>query len=332
MQNIYLASIGMRAGKSVVSLGLAMNYPGKVGFYKPFRESLTRSGDELLDQDALMMGEVLKLECGSKLSPFVYDVFDPPKMNDITARYKELSEGKDFMIIEGSREPANGYASGISHTDIAKALGAPMILVSTTAPQSIDTVFAMRDQCKNKGVKLSGVILNKSENSPERGLLEGRGVKVLGEIPMIQELRTFRVSEMSEKMDAKIIAGAKGVDNVVETMLVGAMSIQSAIGYMRRTKRKALITGGDRTEILLAALSTDTSCIIVTGGLRPSHTVLARADEMEIPVLMTKEDTIRVTEVIENLITHVDPRDKEKIDLIRKVVRAGTDLNAVWSR
>jgi len=332
MEKVYLASVGMRSGKSVLSLGLGLNYPGKVGFYKPFRESLVKVNDELLDQDALMMSEVLKIEHGEKISPFVYDLFDPPKMSDIVAGYNGLSKGKDFMIIEGSREPANGYASGIAHTDIAKALNAPMVLVSTTVPQSIDTVFVIRDLCERRGVSFLGVILNRSENSPERKLLEDRGVKVLGEIPTIHELRTFRVSEMSEKMDAKVIAGGSGVDNVVETMLVGAMSIQSAIGYMRRTKRKALITGGDRTEILLAALSTDTSCIIVTGGLRPSHAVLSRADEMGVPVLMTKEDTIRVTEVIEHLIAHVDPKDKEKIELIRKVVHSGIDMNALWSR
>lgn len=39
-RKVYLASVGTRSGKSVLSLGLAMNYPGKVGFYKPFRESI----------------------------------------------------------------------------------------------------------------------------------------------------------------------------------------------------------------------------------------------------------------------------------------------------
>ncbi|MCL2786664.1 MAG: AAA family ATPase [Methanomassiliicoccaceae archaeon] len=332
MKNIYLASVGTRSGKSVLSLGLAMNYPGKVGFYKPFRESLLKVDDEMMDQDAILMAEVLGLEEGKKLSPFIYDVFEPVKMSDIMERYNELCKDKEFMIIEGSREPANGYSHGIAHIDIAKAMNAPMVVVCTTTSQSIDTVAVISDLCAQKGVEMRGVIINKATNSPERRFLQDRGVKVLGEIPMMPELRTFRVSEISEKMDAKVIAGAKGMNNPVETMLVGAMSIQSAIRYLRRAKRKALITGGDRTEILLGALSTDTSCIIVTGGIKPSQTVLSRADEIGVPVLMTNSDTLEVTDIVEHLIARVDPKDKKKIDMIKDNVRHGVDLRAIWGR
>ncbi|MCL1984728.1 MAG: AAA family ATPase [Methanomassiliicoccaceae archaeon] len=330
MKNVYLASVGARSGKSVISLGLAMNYPGKVGYYKPFRESLINVNEEMMDQDASLMAEVLKLEEGKKLSPFSYNIFEPTRMDDIVAGYNELCKGKEFMIIEGSKDFANGCTHGLSHLDIAEALKAPVILVSTSSYQSIDTVFMFRDLCEKRGLKMSGVVLNKCSDSPERKLLEDRGIKVLGEVPVMPELRTFRVSEISERMDAKVVAGEKGMENVVETMLVGAMSTQTAIRYMRRSRRKAVITGGDRTEIQLAALSTDTSCMIVTGGIRPSHTVLSRADELGVPVMITNEDTLHVMETVEHLIARIDPRDKEKIELVRKNVRSGIDLNSVW--
>ena len=330
MKNVYLASVGARSGKSVISLGLAMNYPGKVGFYKPFRESLINVNGEIMDQDASLMAEVLKLEDGKKLSPFAYDIFEPVKIDDIKKGYKELKKGKEFMIIEGSKEFTNGWSHKLSHFDIAEALDAPLILISTSSPQSIDTVFMFRELCEQRGLNMLGIVLNKCSDCPERKLLEGRGIKVLGEVPLIPELRTFRVSEILMHMDAKVIAGEKGLDNIVETMLVGAMSTQTAIRYMRRSKRKAVITGGDRTEIQLAALSTDTSCMIVTGGIRPSHTVLSRANELNVPVLITSEDTLNVTETIEHLIARIDPKDKEKIELVRKTVRSGIDLGSVW--
>ena len=37
-------------------------------------------------------------------------------------------------------------------------------------------------------------------------------------------------------------------------MLVGAMSVESALSYFRRKPNKAVITGGDRADIQLAAL------------------------------------------------------------------------------
>ncbi|MDR0779053.1 MAG: hypothetical protein LBE48_06435, partial [Methanomassiliicoccaceae archaeon] len=77
-------------------------------------------------------------------------------------------------------------------------------------------------------------------------------------------------------------------------------------------------------------LSTDTSCIIVTGGIRPAHSVLSRADEINVPVLVTNEDTLHISEIIEHLIVRIDPKDKEKIELVRKNVRASVDLSAIW--
>ncbi|MCL2143869.1 MAG: AAA family ATPase [Methanomassiliicoccaceae archaeon] len=330
MKNVYLASVGARSGKSVISLGLAMNYPGKAGFYKPFRESMIKVNGEPMDQDASLMAEVLGLEEGKKLSPFSYDISEPVSIDDIVKGYKELSKGKEFMIIEGSKDFTNGWAHKLSHMDIAEALNAPIILVSTSSQQSIDTVFMFRELCEQRGLNMTGVILNRCSDCPERRFLEDRGIRVFGEIPAMPELRTFRVSELSEKMDAKVIAGAGGIDNIVETMLVGAMSTQTAIRYMRRSRRKAVITGGDRIEIHLAALSTDTSCMVVTGGIRPSHTVLSRADELNVPILMTNEDTLHVTETIEHLIARIDPKDKEKIEMVRKNVRKGLDLDSVW--
>lgn len=330
MKNVYLASVGSRSGKSVLSLGLAMNYPGKVGFYKPFRESMVNWNDQPTDQDAVLLAEVLKLEDPAKLSPFAYDIFDPISLDDIVSQYGELAKGKEFMIIEGSRDFANGCSHDISHLDIAEALGAPIILVSSSSHQSIDAVFMFKRLCEERGLDLKGVVINRSSGSAERDFLEKKGINVLGEIPNIPELRTFRVSEIMEKMKAKVLAGSSGLDKVVESVIVGAMSPQVAVRYMRRAKNKAVITGGDRTEIQLAALSTSTSCIILTGGIMPTRTVMSRADELGVPLLLTEEDTMTSMEILEHLIARIDPSDKDKIELIRKSIRKGIDLNEIW--
>ena len=330
MNNIYLASVGTKSGKSVLSIGLAMNYPGKVGFYKPFRENTVNRGGKLMDQDAVLLSEILGLEGSEKLSPFIYDIFDPVSLGDITASYKDLSKGKEFMIIEGSRDFSNGCAHGISHLDIAEALGAPMVLVSSPAPQSLDAVFMFRHLCEERGIELKGAVINKTAGPKEREFLEKKGITVLGEIPLIPELRAFRVSEITERLDANVIAGKAGMDNVVEEVIVGAMTPQVAVRYMRRAKKKAVITGGDRTEILLAALSTNTSCIIVTGGITPVRTVMSRADELKVPILLTNEDTLAAAEAIDHLIARIDPKDTEKLGLLKKEIRKGVDLNKIW--
>ena len=330
MKSIYIASVGANSGKSVLSLGLAMNFTGKVGFYKPFRENPIKVNGELVEQDVLLMASVLgSEEKASDLSPFVYDIFDPVSMDDIVERYKRLSKGKELMIVEGSKGIANGCTHSVSHLDISKKINAPAVLMSTTDPTSIDSVFIFKQLCEQRKMKMPGVVLNRSSDSPERKFLESHGIKVFGEIPPMPELRTFRVSEIAEKLNTKVIAGSKGVNANVETMVVGAMSAQSAVNMFRRQRRKAVITCADRTEVQLAALSTDTSCLIITGGLRPMQMVLSKAEDAGIPVLTTDEDVMTIMEILGHLSARVDPNDREKLDMIKKSVRKGVDLDEI---
>lgn len=49
---------------------------------------------------------------------------------------------------------------------------------------------------------------------------------------------------------------------MVEHLMIGAMDVDSALTYFRRKPNKAVITGGDRPDIQLAALETSTKCTI----------------------------------------------------------------------
>jgi hypothetical protein len=89
------------------------------------------------------------------------------------------------------------------------------------------------------------------------------------------------------------------VDELVEHLMVGAMSVESALSYFRRKPNKAVITGGDRPDIQLAALETSTKCVILTGNLHPSPIILGRAEEVGVPMVLVRQDTLTAVEVIE---------------------------------
>lgn len=331
MNKIYLVSVGERSGKTLVSLGLARNYPGKVRFFKPFRENLVNTPKGLVDQDAFLMAEVLKMDDVASLSPLFYDIYDPVSIDEVKEAFQEVCAGADLALIEGSRDLTAGFTHSLSHIDLAQALGASIVLVSSDDPLAIDSVCMFDELCRQKGANISGVILNNCEKSKARKVLEDRGLRVAGEIPNIPDLKSFKVWEVVELMEAKVLAGSGGLDRDVKSLLVGAMNPQTAIRYMRRSHAKAVITGGDRTEIQMAALSTDTSCIVLTGGIRPSKTVLSRAEEIDVPVLLVEFDTLTSAEMIEHLIARIEPRDRKKLDQITRVVRTKVDLESLWS-
>ncbi|MCU0861256.1 MAG: DRTGG domain-containing protein, partial [Methanomassiliicoccales archaeon] len=96
------------------------------------------------------------------------------------------------------------------------------------------------------------------------------------------------------------------------------------------SSRKALITGGDRSDIQMAALTTDTSCLVLTGGLYPDKQVIAKAYERKVPILLTSMDTLHAAETIDHLIARIDPEDSLKIEKVRRLVGDNVDIDAVW--
>jgi len=109
---------------------------------------------------------------------------------------------------------------------------------------------------------------------------------------------------------------------------VGAMSPESSLSYFRRSFRKAVITGGDRADIQLAALETSLSALILTGNLYPDARVLSRAEELGVPVLLVPWDTYSTVRHISSLTGRISAKDEKKIGLAKKIV----EENVEWKR
>jgi len=60
--------------------------------------------------------------------------------------------------------------------------------------------------------------------------------------------------------------------------------------------------------------------VILTGGLRPSETVLQAIRSMPVPVLLAKADSYQVASRVHNLTVKTRPTDARKISLIRDIV------------
>jgi len=331
MRSIYLGSVVEKSGKSMVTLGLAKNFPGRAGFFKPFKERLMREGDRVIDQDAYLMRKVLDLNKPEEvLCPFTYDIFRPIHMDDIKKAYRKASCRCEIMMIEGTREVTTGYLNDVSGLAIAEATGSDLVLISTPEPAALDKIAMLCKLIGNYKIHLKGVILNKTDDLSVANFLEAKGIKVLGCIPHIPEMTYFTVKEVVEALSADVVVGEGNLDRLVEGVFIGAMTVETALKYMRRHRRKAIITGGDRSDIQLAALSTDTSCLILTGGLYPANQVVSKAFEKGIPILVTRYDTLAASEMVDNLIARIEPEHDEMVRLVEKAVRDNVDLDEVF--
>jgi BioD-like phosphotransacetylase family protein len=92
------------------------------------------------------------------------------------------------------------------------------------------------------------------------------------------------------------------------------MQVDRALEYIRKAKNNAVIVGGDRADIQLAAIEATTQCLILTGNLYPNEIVVSKAEMRGIPIVVVREDTYSVAKKVEELSGKLRLREKEKVD------------------
>jgi len=313
MKSIFITSTSSHAGKTTVGLCLALNFRGSIGYFKPLS----------CNEDVHLFKEVLKLEdLEEKLSL---------TNGDLKKQYDGLCD-KDVVIIESGPNLSYGAYKGLSASEIAKTLDIEPVIVTGGSAETIVDKVIMGKSCFSsiKGViinKISYADLNETRDFTVPSLKEV-GLPVVGTIPSYKMLRVFTAHDVREHLNAEIVC-EEGMEKGIDNILIGAMSFDSAFTYFRRYADKVVITGGDRAEIMLAAMETSTSCIVATGGERPSPPVIRKAVELEIPVLLVEGHTYAAAKKVEEIKPEIRAGDYKKIELIKKRVSRHIDLKAL---
>lgn len=350
-QIVYVASTEELAGKSVITISLALKakeLARKVGYFKPIGlgTALSSTG-EIIDEDVETMKEILGLECETELiCPLILgrgeflEGFDRTKIssyaNKIGTSYQKASEGKGVMLIEGPPNLSIGSFLCSPVPKLAADFNAKILLVARFKDDFVvDELLQARDCCVKWGVSPLGAILNRVPvdkrarvDQVVKPILEENGLDVLGAIPEDKVLSSLTVREVCESLRGEILAGKGGIEKMIQTFLIGAMTVESAVRYFRRATDKLVITGGDRTDIIFAALEAGTSALILTGNLHPSVKVLPRADDLGVPIILVPYDTYATLQLIQGIVGRIKPRDKIRINIARKLFEENVD----WKR
>ena len=210
--------------------------------------------------------------------------------------------------------------------------GIPVLLVhSWQDNRSVDDLLAAKSQL---GDRLLGVVLNainpeEIENIKIKIIpsLKKLGIEVFGIMPRSPLLRSVTVEELVRRLDARVICCSERLELLVETLSIGAMSVNSAMEFFRRRRNMAVVTGADRTDLQLAALEASTQCLILTGVGEPLPQLVNRAEELEVPLLRVDRDTLSTVEVIENAFGNVRLHESVKASYAFRLVEEHCDLH-----
>lgn len=240
------------------------------------------------------------------------------------------------MLLEGPNDWSEGAVLGLPASRVAKLFDARGLMVSRFQTLlEVDNILAFHDEMAPHGCL--GVVLNAVPRARTgqvehliRPYLEQRGIPVLAVLPQDPILDAVSVNELADHLAAEFLCCLDAGENLVETMMVGAMSVESALSYFRRQANKAVITGGDRVDIQLAALETSTTCLLLTGNLRPNPLILTRAEEQGVPILVVSTDTMTTVRRAEELFGRARFRQTSKIERFETLLEAHFDFGRLY--
>lgn len=343
-KHLLIGSIEAFSGKSAAILGLALSLRSKgyrLAYAKPVGTCASDPVNENLDIDVQFIAETLGLSSDqvypTLLSINPLRVQRKIKGEDLTDYTEQLhqyqtDDNVDLVILEGPGSLTEGYLFDLSLQQMANALDAEIVLVSRF--HNLTVIDSLLSAKTLLGDRLLGTIFN-DVNAEQQRLLENticplferKQIPILGVLPSNALLRSVSVAELVQQLKAEVLCCHEFLSLMVEELTIGAMNVNSALKYFRQGRNMAVVTGGDRTDLQLAALESSTHCLILTGHFPPNELVLSRARDLEIPVLLVDSDTLTTVEIVEKAFQRAQVHERIKVECVQEMISQHCDID-----
>ncbi len=351
MKTLYISSAEPYAGKGWLTLALGQKLKErglKLGYFRPIGTIPLKVKDFVTDEDAVYLNRILNLGLDERLlSPILLnaEVISDAMSGKIKAEnlaqlvketFQKISLNKDLVLVGGAGAfLVTGSALGLSGLRVTQILDAKVLLLTRYTPNIIDEISTVAERLNERliGLVINAVPQEKLDYVQNMTIpyLSGKKINVLGAIPYDRILGSVTVGEAAKNLNGEILAEQNKTDGLIEHFLVGAMTAESATRYFQATPGKAVITGGDRSDIQIAALDTPTVCLILTGNLRPAQEVLNKAISKSVPIILVKEDTLTTVEKIDQLVGKLPVRSMKKVIQANKLFDQYVDFPRICS-
>lgn len=346
MVNLLIAS-KESSGKTALCAGIGkklLNQGKKVGYFLPVRLSETSAINDY--KDATFMKEILELEESPEvLSPVnltsqeLWENLTETAedfVQQVKKNYARAAKGKDVVIIEGLSGLSTDNVATLACYRMAETLNAKVIAVlpydATLSPSEMGRVS------EELGQRLLGVVINFVPESQIEALrqtmtdsFQKAGIKVFGILPEARSLLGISVKELAKALSGDIVTCPENTDELVENLMLGAMTLDSGIDYFSRKKDKAAVIRGERPDMQLAALQTSTKCLVLTNNAKPVANVVAESESKHVPIVVTSKDTSAIVADIERALAQSAFNSPQKLRKFEELVDKYLDFKSLSS-
>lgn len=343
MKKILIASLKESAGKTSVIVGMLAAVNQHYGYIKPFGDRLIYKRKRNWDYDSNLIIDIFGLKEDPETITLGFDhaklryVYDEEGVkNSIAKMVDSAASGMEGIVIEGGKDITYGSSIHLDSLSLARYTEAGLyVVISGDSDRILDDISFLKDHVDMKGCDFKGVIINKLKDIDEfEGLylkeIRDMGVPVAGIIPYKEQLTQFTMSYLAEKLFAKVIAGEEGLGNTVKNIFVGAMSTDETMrNPLFNKENKMLITSGDRNDMILAALESETVGILLTNNILPPANIVSKAAEKGIPLLMVTADTYHVTRQIDGMEALLTKDNSDRINILTQMAKKYINLDTI---
>ena len=339
---LYIATIDRYSGKSLVSLGvteLLLRKTTRVGIFRPVigaqpSEERDKNIDLLLrhfdiHQDYENTYGLPMHEAEELISQGRYDEL----LDRIIARYKALGECCQFILCIGSDlESATAALEFNFNADVAKNLGAPVLLVSSGMDRQVASIansaHATVKAYQDRGAQVLGMVVNRvamNQLAELRGALKEELKDedlIVAVIPAHETLASPTMWEVAEQLGGEILFGGDQLDTLAHDYLVIAMRLDNYLEHL--TENALLITPGDRSDVILSAQQAHRSNrypqvagIVLSGGIKPAPSVTRMLEGLKavVPIMSVQTDTYDTARRMSGIRSYITADNRPKIDL-----------------
>jgi BioD-like phosphotransacetylase family protein len=357
-KKIFIAATGQHCGKTTISLSLihlAKKKYARVGFIKPIGPKLFVLDGVQMDMDAALIAQIYGLEKDRALmSPVVLgrgytkkylsgEIPAEVPLEKIKQACKELEAKNDFLIIEGSGHGGVGSVVGINNAQIARALGAPVIMVASGGIGCvIDSVQLNLPLFKQEGAEVKLILVNKliAEKRVEalsylQKFFAGRPQKLAGAFDFSNILANPTLIDLSNVLKLQLHGDQEAKSRIINHIQLGAASSQRVIDTMLDST--LLITTSSRDELIVTASALynipahrPKLAGLVIPGLAPVSAISQKIlDDSGIPYIRTQNNTADTFITLTEHVSKLTADDHEKISLIKSQAESVFDFQTI---
>ena len=248
----------------------------------------------------------------------------------LAAGLKALLEGDDEVaasgidLVEGS--------SGDPSADIRLAEEADALVVLVCAYND-DAPAAAAEY----GSRLAGVVINNvpvyRRNEVETRIgpqITAAGIKLIGWLPEDRRLLAPTVDLVAEHMGGTVAACDQNTDRLIDNFLIGGLVLDWGPHYFGSQDNVGVVVRGDRPDVQLAALQTETvRALVLTKGIPPIEYVYYEADQRGIPIVVVPDDTAAAAAKLETLLPRIEFDHEDKLARVVELIESHLDLDAI---